>query len=186
MKTEAMKPSPVQGQAAGSESGGIEYGPNGVGRPGISASGQRKSRRGERAGRRGASAVEMAIILPLLLLMIFGMIELGRAIMVHQILVNAAREATRRAVVPGATDAQVHSRISNYMSSAGISGYTVSLTIDGTASTLSGSSSSITNAPSKSAIGIEISVPNSEVSWGVMNLIASNRNFAAGVQMRKE
>ena len=136
--------------------------------------------------RRGASAVEMAIVLPLLLLMIFGIIEFGRAIMVHQILVNAAREATRRAVIPGATDAQVLSRVSNYMSSAGITGYTVSLEIDGTAATLDGSSTSITNAPSKSAIGIQISVPYNQVSWGIMNLIGGNRNFAAGVQMRKE
>ncbi len=139
-----------------------------------------------RSDRRGASAVEMAIVLPLLLLMIFGIIEFGRAIMVHQVLVNAAREATRRAVIPGATDAQVMARITNYMNGAGISGYSVTLKIDGTVATLDGSSSSITNAASKSAIGIGISVPHSQVSFGIISLISSNRNFSAGVEMRKE
>ena len=136
--------------------------------------------------RYGASAVEMAIALPLLLLIVFGIIEFGRAIMVHQVLVNSAREATRRAVIPGATDAQVLTSISNYMSSAGITGYTVALAVDGTTKTLDSSSSNITNAPSKSTISIQISVPHNKVSFGIIRLIASNRNFAASAHMRKE
>ena len=136
--------------------------------------------------RRGASALEMAIMLPLLFLMVFGIIEFGRAIMVHQVLVNSAREATRRAVIPGATDAQVLATVTKSMNSAGITGYSVGLTIDGTSATLDGSSSSITNAPAKSSIGLKLSVTNSNVSWGVMNLVGSGRIFAAGVEMRKE
>ena len=53
-----------------------------------------------RIGReRGAAAVEMALILPILLLLVGGIIDLGRAFMMQIMLTNAAREGTRAAVV---------------------------------------------------------------------------------------
>ena len=45
------------------------------------------------ADRVGAAAVEMAIVLMLLITLVFGIIEMGRAIMVNQVITNAAREA---------------------------------------------------------------------------------------------
>ena len=47
--------------------------------------------------------------------------------MVQEILVNAAREGARAAVLPGETDAQVTTTVTNYMTAAGISGYTKTL-----------------------------------------------------------
>ena len=47
--------------------------------------------------RRGAVIVELAIIAPVLIAMMLGMIELGRAIMVRQTLTSAARKAARDA-----------------------------------------------------------------------------------------
>lgn len=54
---------------------------------------RRESRR-----ERGAVAVEMALVLPVLLLMVGGIIDLGRAFMTQSILTNAAREGTRYAI----------------------------------------------------------------------------------------
>lgn len=48
---------------------------------------------------RGAVAVEMAIILPLLLLILIGVIEFGRALNVQVSLTQAAREGARFAAV---------------------------------------------------------------------------------------
>jgi Flp pilus assembly protein TadG len=48
---------------------------------------------------RGAAAVEMALILPVLLLLVGGIIDMGRAFMTQIVLTNAAREGTRAAVV---------------------------------------------------------------------------------------
>jgi Flp pilus assembly protein TadG len=48
---------------------------------------------------RGAAAVEFALVLPLLLLILFGIIEFGRAWSVKQTLTDAAREGARIAVV---------------------------------------------------------------------------------------
>lgn len=49
--------------------------------------------------RRGAAAVEFAVVAPVLFLMIFGLIEFGRMIMVQQALTNAAREGCRTATL---------------------------------------------------------------------------------------
>jgi Flp pilus assembly protein TadG len=48
---------------------------------------------------RGAAAVEMAIVLPMLLLMIGGLIDFGRAYFTKIVITNAAREGARAAVV---------------------------------------------------------------------------------------
>lgn len=48
---------------------------------------------------RGAAAVELAIILPLLLLIIAGVVDFGRAFFTQVVLTNAAREGARAAVV---------------------------------------------------------------------------------------
>lgn len=48
---------------------------------------------------RGAVAVEMAIVLPLLLLFLGGIIDFGRAYFTQIVLANAAREGARAAVV---------------------------------------------------------------------------------------
>jgi Flp pilus assembly protein TadG len=47
----------------------------------------------------GAAAVEFALILPVVLLLLFGIIEFGRAWNVKQVLTDAAREGARVAVV---------------------------------------------------------------------------------------
>lgn len=47
----------------------------------------------------GAALVEMAIILPLLFLIVFGIFEFGRAMVMTNSLTNAAREGARRAAV---------------------------------------------------------------------------------------
>ncbi len=52
---------------------------------------------------RGVTMVEMAVILTVLLLIIFGTIELGRAVWYFNSLGYAAREGTRFAAVNGST-----------------------------------------------------------------------------------
>src|SRR5690606_32800631 len=51
-----------------------------------------------RRNRRGASAVEFALVAPIFVLFVFGMVEYGRMVMVQQVLTNASREGARRAV----------------------------------------------------------------------------------------
>jgi Flp pilus assembly protein TadG len=57
------------------------------------------------ADERGQSLVEFALILPLLLLIVTGLFDLGRAVWQETTLAYAAREGTRYAIVHGSTAA---------------------------------------------------------------------------------
>jgi TadE-like protein len=57
-----------------------------------------KARRG---GQKGAELVEMALVLPILLMLLLGIIAFGRAYDVYQTITRAAREGARQAVLTG-------------------------------------------------------------------------------------
>jgi hypothetical protein len=81
--------------------------------------------------RQGAALVEMALILPLFLLIVLGIIEFGRAMMVGQIVTNAARHGTRQAVLDGSTNAEIEDEIRQFMQEAvGSDPADVSVTIE--------------------------------------------------------
>jgi Flp pilus assembly protein TadG len=56
---------------------------------------------------RGAQVVEFAIVVPLLLMLVMGMIDFGRGFFSYIIITNAAREGARVAAVGGNTAAVV-------------------------------------------------------------------------------
>jgi Flp pilus assembly protein TadG len=121
----------------------------------------------------------MAMVMPIFILLVFGIIEFGRAMMVHQVLVNSAREGARYAVTPNSTDSTLTNKVAAYMSSAGITGYTTVVKVNGSVAALS-------TANSKDEITITVSVPYANVSLGFEYLIATGRTFKASVVMRKE
>jgi Flp pilus assembly protein TadG len=71
----------------------------------------------------GASAVEFALLLPVLMMVLFGIIEFGLALYRQAILTNASREGARLGIVqsvPAITNAQINAAIDNYLTPAGI------------------------------------------------------------------
>ena len=87
-----------------------------IGRPGV--------RRGRDFRRRdsGQALVELALALPLLLLILVGIFEFARAYSIKQSLVNAAREGARTAVLPDiSTEDTVKTVVNNYLSANNIS-----------------------------------------------------------------
>lgn len=56
--------------------------------------------RGRKTSARGQGLVELALILPVALLLLVGALEFGRFLMVRHIVVTAAREGARLAIVP--------------------------------------------------------------------------------------
>jgi len=59
--------------------------------------------RRQRASPRGTAAVEFALTAPILLLFLFATLAFGRYNMIQQMVNNAAFEAARHCIVPGAT-----------------------------------------------------------------------------------
>lgn len=59
----------------------------------------------------GASAVEFALVLPVLVILVFGITEFGRLFMQDQTVGNAAREGARLGVQPDATCGDVRARV---------------------------------------------------------------------------
>src|SRR5918999_1708537 len=69
----------------------------------------------ERRSERGQALVEAALITPVVLLIMVGIFEVGRAYQTWQVLTNAAREGARAAVVPGANATTVKALVKQYM-----------------------------------------------------------------------
>ena len=56
---------------------------------------------------RGQSMVEFSMVLPILMLVIFGLLEVGRAVFMYAAVVNASREAVRYATAYGVDESDV-------------------------------------------------------------------------------
>ena len=80
-----------------------------------------------RQSRRGVTTVEFAFVAPMLFLFLFGAIELARAHMISHTVQNAAYEAARRGIVPGATVALVEATANSLLSSASINGAVITV-----------------------------------------------------------
>jgi Flp pilus assembly protein TadG len=85
--------------------------------------------RTRRAGRRtGVAAVEFAVCLPVLVLVIIGSIEACTMVFLKESLTVAAYEGSRAALKPGATDADVIARCEEVLAERSVEGGAVDVT----------------------------------------------------------
>ena len=85
-----------------------------------------------RRTRRGATVVETAVVLNLMLLLLLGVFEYGRLVMIRQLMLNAAREGARMAVVgtssnPPVTTAQIQAAVRTYLIGQPLDGLAVTV-----------------------------------------------------------
>src|SRR5271168_36499 len=88
------------------------------------------TRRGHaRSTRRGASAVEAAIVMNVFLLLIFAIFEFGHFVMVKQLMDNAARDGARMASTGAltVTTAQIQAQVTQELSGQGPSNLTINV-----------------------------------------------------------
>jgi Flp pilus assembly protein TadG len=85
-----------------------------------------------RRDERGQALVEMALILPILLMLLLGIFEFGRAWNTKQLITDAAREGARLAVVQNNDIDQndVKAAIATHLSRAGVPGTAVTIAFD--------------------------------------------------------
>jgi len=80
-------------------------------------------------GRLGAAMVEMAVCLPVFVLLVWGTVQLNEAIYQKQILTSAAHEGTLLGMRQLANSAEVRNRVVSVLEARGVEDFTV--TIDG-------------------------------------------------------
>lgn len=134
----------------------------------------RASRRGRRR-RLGATITEFAIIAPIFFLLVFSSFEFGRAIMVQQILTNAAREGARQAIVENAVSADVVTSVTSYLNGTTVAGVTV--TVDPVSLQTVGFGDEVT---------VTVTVPYDQVSWLPVSSFMSGRTLTGESMMRGE
>ncbi len=69
---------------------------------------------------RGQSLIETTLIFPLLLLVMIGIFEFGRAFETWEVLTNAAREGARIAILPNQPAGAAQTRVRNYLAAGGL------------------------------------------------------------------
>jgi Flp pilus assembly protein TadG len=96
--------------------------------------------------RRGATLIEVALTMGILLNLVFGGVEFGYYFFVKNTLVGAAREGVRAAICAGATNTTVNTAVAAQMSAAGLSnsGYTVTTVPTDISTSSAGSSITVT------------------------------------------
>ena len=128
--------------------------------------------------RRGAAAVEFAIVAPLFVTLVFGMIEFGRVVMVQQLLTNATREGARVGVLSDSTSTDAKNKVVSYLASGKITIATSAVTAT------YASDPSLTD--SGEAVTVSVSVHFSQVSWLPSPIFLSGYTLSASSTMRRE
>jgi len=88
--------------------------------------------RGRSQGSPGAAAVELALVLPLFLVLLFGVVEFGLIMYAKGIITQASREGARWGVVYSLTPktkADIEAHVQKYLQDAKFSGATVTATL---------------------------------------------------------
>ena len=132
---------------------------------------------------RGAAAVELALVLPLMLLVSFGAIKYGWLFLKCQQITNAARYGARVAIRADAARAEVENAIDNLMTAAGMgtSGYNVTITLQDGSTWDDGDDLQVGDP-----ITVEVTVPGANVDIMDVPLFPPVGNIGASVTMAKE
>ncbi len=130
------------------------------------------AKRGEK--RRGVAAVEFAIVAPVFFLLIIGIVEIGRAMMVQQVLINASRVGARRAITLSSTEQAVIDAVEEYAAGVGVDGVSVAV------------SPNPATAAAGASITVDVDIDYNEVSWLPAPWFMGGKQLAASSVMRKE
>ncbi|HEX5444462.1 MAG TPA: TadE family protein [Pirellulales bacterium] len=134
----------------------------------------RRRRRPARS-RRGVAAVEFALVAPLFLILLLGVIEYGRMLVVQQVVNEAAREGVRAAVCAGAQTSDVLAAANDRLTASSISGAAVTVSPSPPGSAANGDPVSVT-----------VEVPFSAVSWLHSSAALDATTLSATCTMRSE
>ena len=138
---------------------------------------EQTGRSGPRSRRRkGAAAIEFALVAIPFLFLVFTMVEFGRYVMIYQILVDASREGARRAVVESATPAGVETRVQALLDESTLGEATIAVT----------PSDSFEDLWLGEPVTVTVSVNYGDVSWISPIWVAGSPTLSATCTMHAE
>jgi len=117
----------------------------------------------------------MAVIVPIFFILVIGIIEFGRVMMVQQIVTNASREGARRGIIEGATKTEVENLVNDYLTNASIPGATVTVT-----------PSDLSLLGLGDPVTVSVSVPYDDVNWVGVSWFLKGTVLQASTIMRAE
>jgi Flp pilus assembly protein TadG len=134
-----------------------------------------------RSRRAGVAMLELAIVLPIFLLLVLGIIEMGRVMMLNQMATNGCREACRRAIVPGADHNNVLNVVNGYLDASGVkkTGRVVGIRNS------SGSVVNLSTINSHESVTVRVEFPYSENTWGFSSIMGGKKLISQST-MRRE
>ena len=77
----------------------------------------------------GAELIEFMLVFPMLILLVAGILDFGMLLRTYEVVVNAAREGARVAILDGYSTSDVQTRVQQYLDAAGLSA-TPTVTVD--------------------------------------------------------
>lgn len=117
---------------------------------------------------RGAAAVEMALVMPVLMLLLLGIIQFGALFYLHNNMVAVANDVARRFAIGVVTASEAESLATSRLAS-----WSATFTVDA-------------SEPTADDAQVTISVPMSDAMFFDMGGIGANRVITAQVRMLKE
>jgi Flp pilus assembly protein TadG len=130
--------------------------------------------------------VEMALVLPIFFTVVLGIVEFGRAMMVGQLITNAAREGARLAIVDGTTNSDVTTYVTDFMlESANVIASDVTVTIAITPATANPAVGDVSGASTRDLVSVDVAVPFNKVSYITGNFL-EGKTLSGQSAMRHE
>jgi Flp pilus assembly protein TadG len=126
------------------------------------------------------SAVEFALVAPIFFVIVLGIVEIGRACMVTELLTEAARRGCRAGVIEGTSASSIQQAATNYLSAVGISGETANVYVND----VPAGSTNVGTMPAYTEITVIVSVPISSVTWAPIKFLSGS--MSGQYTMRRE
>jgi Flp pilus assembly protein TadG len=120
--------------------------------------------------RSGNLTVELAVVLPFLLALLLGAVEVGRALDVQAIIENAVGVGARQASAGQLTNSQVQTVVINSLKAAGLN----TTRAVATASDTTSSSTDVSLAAQMDVLQVNVTIPFLDVRWGVSGFFVPN------------
>jgi Flp pilus assembly protein TadG len=165
-----------------------------------------------RPARRAAATVEFALVVPFLAVLLGGVSEIGRALLVRQTLNDAARKACRTGVLPNRANADIATEVNNILSDNSINltavvcatnsqgqtvdAYgnsvdttttaTITIAVNGSSFGSQGNMLDVSGSSKGDQISVTVTVPFSQVSWTPPVFLTGNSLQSETLVMKRQ